>query len=1025
MIELQNKIPTTISASEEKPKAMDFDALRQQAMETIRRLSPDLWTDHNIHDPGINILEELCYAITDLAYRLEYPMIDLLAYADAKRDPYNSLPPIYDILPCMPVTLMDMRKLVIDVPGVKNAWIEKEEQPTPQFYYLDKERSLTFSATDAVPVKIAGLYKIKIQTEPGEDGATVRQEVRRHWNKYRSLAEDISSIELIGIQRVAIKLKVEIATAQNPNALIQKIFKTLTGYISPSPGFYTLEQMLAKGTTQDELFSGPLLRHGFLDDQELLKSIPRKNIRTSDLIRILTNLPEIRLVKQLILEVGGTSYPWYVDIEDGKLPFLDILESDIQLIFNGQEVGVSDKQEANNAFIADSGKYKRPPMLPIEKRFPKPPIGEYRGLKEYTSIQNHLPLIYGVGKEGLAPHEPNERKAAAKQLKAYLLFFEQILTNLHAQLEHFKDLFAYDQLPANSHFAQLLNDTVSDLDDILNPWLPIEGLRSSSEGELYLTVNRHPFVLGESVILMGADQHNGRYRVTRLNSLIIVKTGEYEEIGRTFNTPHIRYSNDQILDIISGMADPVNASNDRIHRFYDHLLARYGESLPDYSSFFSKRDIEYNVLKQFSLRQKQQFLKHYKDLSQARNKGFNYWENALDKSNVSGLQKRLQLLLGIGDGNQKQLKKCYDQIFAEIEAYYLLHTIEGYTGIQLKELFLRAITDFKNFSINDTTFKLEIHSGEGSLIATSRKPVAINANEQEIKESLLAHWKRCWEWNFSLEGMYLVEHILLRPIAADKDSVDAFYHNYFQIDSYAFVPGKTDDDGQAINVVYCETLRDKPAKVGDVVYIVGVDQKKDIRAIVFSIDSEGKGFEIRIDQDITAIDQNRGYWYYGEVEREKAAVFMALYHQIESFQVVSQDVISCQSQNHGLSMGALIDVQVEEIRQKAIVVSASEDTFQINWLSNSEEIGDWAGKTGIWQYTNAKNDPYSLQISIILPKWPGRMQNKSFRELMTFVIRNEAPAHHQLYVKWLDLDEMASFEYHHHIWLTHLEKYGI
>ena len=73
MINLENKIPTSISSSEEKPKAMDFDAHREEGIKLIQQLSPDLWTDHNLHDPGITLLEELCYAITDLAYRLDYP----------------------------------------------------------------------------------------------------------------------------------------------------------------------------------------------------------------------------------------------------------------------------------------------------------------------------------------------------------------------------------------------------------------------------------------------------------------------------------------------------------------------------------------------------------------------------------------------------------------------------------------------------------------------------------------------------------------------------------------------------------------------------------------------------------------------------------------------------------------------------------------------------------------------------------------------------------------------------------------
>ena len=57
----------------------DFDALRLRAIGTLQRLAGQTWTDHNSHDPGITLLEAVCYAITDLAYRTEHPVADLLA----------------------------------------------------------------------------------------------------------------------------------------------------------------------------------------------------------------------------------------------------------------------------------------------------------------------------------------------------------------------------------------------------------------------------------------------------------------------------------------------------------------------------------------------------------------------------------------------------------------------------------------------------------------------------------------------------------------------------------------------------------------------------------------------------------------------------------------------------------------------------------------------------------------------------------------------------------------------------------
>ena len=47
----------------------DYNFLRREGIKHIEKMGGDLWTDFNTHDPGITLLESLCYAITDLAYR--------------------------------------------------------------------------------------------------------------------------------------------------------------------------------------------------------------------------------------------------------------------------------------------------------------------------------------------------------------------------------------------------------------------------------------------------------------------------------------------------------------------------------------------------------------------------------------------------------------------------------------------------------------------------------------------------------------------------------------------------------------------------------------------------------------------------------------------------------------------------------------------------------------------------------------------------------------------------------------------
>ncbi len=111
----------TIPRNRQRPTVEDYDALRKLGLEYIEQFSRELWTDFNIHDPGITTMEALCYAITDLGYRTGLPMEDLLARA--KEDTTKDFFTAREILPCNPVTLEDLRKKIIDVAGVENAWV--------------------------------------------------------------------------------------------------------------------------------------------------------------------------------------------------------------------------------------------------------------------------------------------------------------------------------------------------------------------------------------------------------------------------------------------------------------------------------------------------------------------------------------------------------------------------------------------------------------------------------------------------------------------------------------------------------------------------------------------------------------------------------------------------------------------------------------------------------------------------------------------------------------------------------------
>src|SRR3984957_18175359 len=120
---MSDNIP--IAKDPQLPKAQDYNAMRLLGQQYIQQLGSSIWTDYNIHDPGITILEALCYAITDLTYRASFEMQDLLA-VPPQQTPDPDLQALFTaktILTVNPWTEADYRKLLIDTTGVKNAWL--------------------------------------------------------------------------------------------------------------------------------------------------------------------------------------------------------------------------------------------------------------------------------------------------------------------------------------------------------------------------------------------------------------------------------------------------------------------------------------------------------------------------------------------------------------------------------------------------------------------------------------------------------------------------------------------------------------------------------------------------------------------------------------------------------------------------------------------------------------------------------------------------------------------------------------
>lgn len=470
----------TLPAGPLPHEALDYAFLRREGIRHLESLVGHLWTDFNAHDPGITLLEQLCYAITDLAYRASHDVQDLLSTKGV--DPYRSLYSASTILTSHPVTLLDLRKVVIDVEGVKNAWIEEILEPRFPLHLHEARGELRFQPDPpyTTPVRLKGRVRALIETSDVLDLpiAQVRGEVARRLHACRPLCVDLDEIQVLAPQPVQVFAEVEIGPVDDAERVLLDIYQVLLEYVSPSITFKTLGEMLAAGKRSDEIFDGPVLDNGFLDS-DMLEQMSRKDaLHTSDLLREIMAIPGVRTVRNIQVAVEDKRDPWSVPLDPNRAPRLDLQGSSITLV-KGRLTARLDTARVIHALTERRKKAApRGHLSPSDRDF-IPPVGRDRNVARYRSVQHQLPALYGVSAAGLPDSATPRRKAQARQLQAYLLFFDQLLANYFAQLANVGSLFSFHEEETRTYFSQMIDEPSL----ALSPVLKIDSTRLSELAE--------------------------------------------------------------------------------------------------------------------------------------------------------------------------------------------------------------------------------------------------------------------------------------------------------------------------------------------------------------------------------------------------------------------------------------------------------------------------------------------------------------------------------------------------------------
>ena len=329
-----------------------------------------------------------------------------------------------------------------------------------------------------------GLYRVLLELDGSEERYSVIEQVEKRLHQFRNVGEDFSEVSVLGDDEITIKAGLEIHNEADVNEILANVYMVLNNYLSPQPTIYSLDERLASGHRVEDIFKGPILDHGFLDDDELYGFQRRTELHTADIIAILLDIDGITAVKEVCLSQGKQlPVDWILKISDPAntkpvlKPLVQFFEDD-DITFSTHE-GATTALPNKNAVIEKLESYqsreRKAAINKITSQDLSPPAGSYRNLTDFVSVQNELPGNYGVGRHGLSGSASDVRQAQAKQLQAYLMVFDQLLVNYLAQLANTRELFAIqpdrgiatEKSPPATYFTTKLSSKVSGVEDIV------------------------------------------------------------------------------------------------------------------------------------------------------------------------------------------------------------------------------------------------------------------------------------------------------------------------------------------------------------------------------------------------------------------------------------------------------------------------------------------------------------------------------------------------------------------------------
>ena len=710
------------------PITQDFTSLKNEGLDYITKIAGSEWTNLNPSDPGITILDQLCYALTELGYCNDFPVKDIVTDQNDKLIVKDQFYLPSEILTTSPVTCNDYIKYIIDeVPEVENAII------------VPLQSNLSY---------LKGIYKIYVALTPEiKDSiaiSNVCNTIFYRLNKRRNLGELFLIPVLLKEKKYTLTGQLEISNEEEQSKTLSLLENKIRYYIFPKVTQQNERELLLEGEDINTVYNGPEMRHGWIEDANLGK---KKNlVSTRDLINLIQSINTVKSIQNLQIKEAQPKDT--VTSSTSEILTFDLSELTISY------ASIRDSKSSNTDTMAALPNITSETASKDQEELPK---GKYRDINSYYSIQNTFPEIYAVGENAINSNASDFEIAQSRQLKGYLTLFDQILANQFSQLANVPQLFSFRNgitgTPTELQNFYALK-TPTEKEQIMYPVPYLSFSPTYFYQALYTVPNIRPLFKNNTVFNYSID---------------ILDPNIAEEISWT------KFKEDPYNSYIRGLQNYTQNEFENLNRrneLLDHLLARHGES-PEFINAVVEGSFYTGNTQKDKVIVKSLYLQNLGLLSYYRYKGYNYLGAKKINSLPTNLPQNLEEVVAQVSSVHFYIESDNDYPYSKYENYvndFIFNTNkvdqiekvkkQDFIDFSALELQLNVLLSLKTPYINQLEFLLENYNEQECIFCKNN----VHENEKCLECTIRTEQVQQAIWFLKeRKGVICFENSLLYP----------------------------------------------------------------------------------------------------------------------------------------------------------------------------------------------------------------------------------------------------------------------